>query len=199
MEGKQHGPEGSSYALMLTRFQSESRAWPLACAQTWGQGNETCPLCLTLDGGEEEMEYLCTQNIRRLPGTKSVSTVRSHTRKQWLHKRSLTVSEHHTSSQKVRGRVLPGKDFTLKSISKVLCQSEVTDHFFERLLPSVHFSPSQTMFTLWRLSTKPDTSCMCFPWNTERVLSGSNMWYQFIFLSNSNKESTDFKNKKGVV
>ena len=25
------------------------------------------------------------------------------------------------------------------------------------------------------------------------------MWYQFIFLSKGNKESTDFKNKKGTV
>lgn len=84
----------------------------------------------------------------------------------------------------------------LKSLSKGPCQAGVAGNFL-------------TVATLHRL--QPLSPCLpcadcplaqtpaaCASPGTERVLSGSNMWYQFIFLGNGNKEPTDFKNKKGV-
>lgn len=66
--------------------------------------------------GKVKWNYACKVPVG-VPSTKRLSTVRSHIRKQWHHKRSLTVFRaSYNLSQKVRGWLLPGKDLKLLKV-----------------------------------------------------------------------------------
>lgn len=148
----------------------------------------------------EKMKGRYPRTVRtRVPITKRLNCQIPHTGA--VTSQTFTYCFLSTRHFKPKGeRVAPSrKRFqTLESVSKVLCQSGVTGNVLTvatlRLL-----QPLPTVFTLSRLSPNPDTSCECFPWNTERVLSGATCGINLSFSAMATRNPLTLKIKRGVV